>query len=351
MKKIILLIFFFFVLPISANADVRVVAHLIDAQIEVAGGMRVRELIIVEGTTNVFSRTINYRHLAEVWDGETINFNNGTIYNGFSLENVRVSAFEVEDTINFSAFSYHIDFFNEGEGNPKTFNYTSNELGATYNIYQTIQNERIGFYLEYWVSNVVVIHNDIAEINYSFKNLNIGAEYTLIRVLIPFATDNEKYAFWVHGSSGSILTELRNYEDNAIGFTVQSDNISSTLRFRMALPREQIMVALNLNHSKVDGLEEIKRVEDRLAEYSTRYHDLFKQMLIIISSIYLITSLILLKFKENSIFIIYLILGLVIITFNYLFAFHILTIYLMILIPIMIKCIQFLLRKKISNKS
>ena len=345
MKKVILLILFLIAVPTSVNAEdnSRVIKHLIDAQIEIAGGMRVRELIIVEGDIDSFTRRINFRHLGTDWDGETADFNNGTIYNGFSLENVRISAFPVTYTIDFELFGGELEFFNElditnREGNGYTYN--TNELGATYNIFTDNEYGRFAFYIEYLVSNVVVIHEDVAEINYIFKNLDIGAEETMIRVLIPFATDDDVYNLWVHCPARTVLNELKNSNDEVAGFIAQTSNMQTELRFRMTLPLEQIMIPLYLNHSGVEGLEEIQRVENDLItafNFSRRALNTFRYILITLSVIYIICSLVLIKFREKSIFILYGVLGLILMFFNYLFEFHLLWIYLIILAPIIIK--------------
>ena len=71
MKKFFLLLLLFF--PITVKAEVKVTTHLIDSEIEIAGGLRVKELIIFDGNISDFSRTINYKMIDEIWDKKTIN--------------------------------------------------------------------------------------------------------------------------------------------------------------------------------------------------------------------------------------------------------------------------------------
>jgi len=310
--------------------EVKILKHLIDARIEIAGGMRVRELIIVEGQTDSISRTINYKLVPGTWDGETIDFENGAIYNGFSLENMRVSVFPVGETIDFDSLnneeSEFLEEFDPENRDQPFYRFIPNELGGNFRIYHPVQNERLGFYIEYLVSNVVVIHEDIAEIHYRFNNLAIGAEQTWIRVLMPIPTDDEDHHLWVQGPSRTVLSELINDQEENMGFLVQIENLRTSITFRMTMPLEQMMIPIYLNHSEVNALADIINLENnRLTDYEQARLTLdnFRIIIIAIGIIYLITSFILIKYHDKAIFGLYLSLGFLLMFFNLLFSYHI----------------------------
>ena len=54
MKKIFVLIIMI-MFPIVVNANVKVLTHCIDAEIEIGGALNVKELIIVEGDADVIN--------------------------------------------------------------------------------------------------------------------------------------------------------------------------------------------------------------------------------------------------------------------------------------------------------
>ena len=84
MKKIIIFIILLF--PLMVNAEVKVVSHLIDAEIEVGGALNVKELIVVEGEGDYLQRTLNYYSFGNKhWNSsDEVDLDNGIIYNGQS---------------------------------------------------------------------------------------------------------------------------------------------------------------------------------------------------------------------------------------------------------------------------
>ena len=176
MKKILLFIILLF--PLMVNADLKVTSHYIDAEIEIAGGLNVKELIIVEGEGDFLYRTLNYYSFGDkhFQVGDEVNLDNGTIYNGQSISINSVGAFEVTNKIDFNAFKDNVkEYFSEFDiKNPKdsTYSYEDNKDGTgSLKLNYPVKNKKIAFYINYIVTNVVVKHNDVKEINYSFNNL------------------------------------------------------------------------------------------------------------------------------------------------------------------------------------
>lgn len=348
MKKIIL--FLLLLLPISVNAEVKVLTHLIDAEIEIAGGLNVKELIIIEGNTKEFSRNINYKMIDEVWDQKEINFKSSSIYNGYSLENIKVSAFKFEDDIDFN---YKVDkFFNEFKPNTKDNNFytkVNNKLGTNLNInYNTSKNDKTVYYVEYLVANVIVSHNDVNELNYTFKNLNYNADNTLIRVILPYPTDSDLFKIWLHGPSNGELSFLANDNNEKVGILSSFPNIKTSVNVRLTLPKEHIGIDMYLNKTKTDALNKIMKIEDaKLNKENFGINSLktIKYIIIFLSIIYLVSSLMLFKYNYKNLNIMYIILGVIISLFNFILKYNIIFIYFIILFPITI-----ILIKKLNKK-
>lgn len=348
MKKVLLL-FLLLICPIVVKAEVIVTDHLIDAEIEIAGGLRVREMIVVEGTTNSFSRTLNYKMINENWDQKKINFKTSPIYNGYSLENVKVATFAAPKTIDFNAFPESINYLkvlNLKQTQDEFYNVLQNELGITYDIHKKIPAEKYVYYLEYIVSNVVVVHEDILEINYTFKNLSYDAKNTQIRVIIPYATNDETYQLWVHAPARTRLNELVDPSGEKVGFLAEIANLKTELNFRMTLPKEQVSIDLYLNHSGVNGLSAIQKVEaDK--QNNNNLLNIIKYIIIVIGLIYSLGSLSFLKYKNKIIFSIYFGSGLIIMLANFLFKFNFIYLYLILVLPIIMMLIKI---KKVKGR-
>ena len=342
MKRVLLL--FLLLIPLSAKAEVNITNHLIDAEIEIAGGLRVKELIVFDGNTQDFSRTINYKMIDDVWDRKTINLNDGPMYNGYSIENIKVAVTTSPNDINFDIFKEDIDNYLpvlDPKNTTKSF-YTNikNSLGSTINIHSVSKEEAIAVYIEYIISNVIVVHNDVEELNYTFKNLNIGAGNTIIRLIIPYSTDSDAYNFWVHGPSSGALQELVTASGEKIGVITEFANLKNDVNFRMTLPKEQVGIDVYLNKTNTDALDKILKIENAKLKNNDKVLEVIKYSLIIVSIIYVIGSFILIKYHDKSIFLLYMLLGAILTLFNFIFKYHIIYLYFILLFPLIIKLIN-----------
>ena len=341
MKRILLLIIL--LIPISVKAEVKVTTHLIDAEIEIAGGLKVKELIVLDGNIKDYSRTINYKMINEVWNQKSINLKSSAIYNGYSLENIKVSVLKAPKEIDFDKIPKDLDYINELDPKNKNKNFYTNiknDLGATINIHFEGKEEKIAFYIEYVVSNVIVVHEDILELNYTFKNIGIGASNTLFRVIIPYATNSKEYNYWLHGPANGSLKELVTSSKEKIGILGEFPNLKKEVNIRMTLPKQQVGIDIYLNKSKIAALDKILKIESSNVKKQSNNKSvlkIIKYVLITISIIYLLGSFILIKYHDKSIFILYLILGVILSLFNIIFKYNIIYLNFLILIPVFIK--------------
>lgn len=348
MKKILL--FLLLLIPTVVNADVKVLTHLIDAEIEIAGALKVKETIIVEGDTKLFSRNLNYKMIDEVWNKRDLNFKSSPIYNGYSLENIKISAFKASGEIDFN---HEVkSFFNELDPTKKSENFytkVNNKLGTNINInYDTSKNEKTAYYIEYLITNVIVAHNDVNELNYTFKNLNYNADNTLLRVIIPYPTNSDLFNVWLHGPSNGELNYLETENKEKVGIISSFPNINSSVNVRLTIPKEQVGIDIYLNKTKTDALSKIKEIENSRLDkqnFSSKSLIVIKYIILILSIIYLISSLLLFKYHAKNLNILYLVLGIMIAIFNFIFKFHIVYIYFIIFVPLII-----LLIKKLNKK-
>ncbi|MDD4187655.1 MAG: DUF2207 domain-containing protein [Bacilli bacterium] len=342
MKRVLLLILL--LIPINAKADANITNHLIDAEIEIAGGLRVKELAIFDGNMEDFSRTINYKMIDEAWEQKDINFKESPMYNGYSIENIKIATLPAPSKLTFDIFKEdNLNYLSLLDPKSKTKSFYTNiksSLGSTINIHNESKEKKTAYYIEYVISNVIVVHNDVLELNYTFKNLDIGASNSIIRLILPYSTNSDLYNFWVHGPKSGALQEVNTSSGDKIGVITEFSNLKNEVNFRMTLPKEQVGIDVYLNKTNTDALDKIIKIENTKLNNNNQILKIIKYALIVVSIIYVIGSFILIKYHDKSILLLYILLGIILTLFNFIFKYHIIYIYLILLIPLIINLIN-----------
>ena len=104
MKKVLIFIVMLLI-PLSVYAnDYKVTNHIIDTEVEIAGAIKVKELIVVEGKIDYLNRKLNYYSFGtKAWDGkEAVDFEGSSFYNAPSVSINKVSAFKLTDKIDIN---------------------------------------------------------------------------------------------------------------------------------------------------------------------------------------------------------------------------------------------------------
>jgi hypothetical protein len=356
MKKILIFLILLMA-PFIVNADsYKVESHLIDSEIEIAGGLHIKELIVVTGDTDHITRTINnYSFDGGKWDG-SVNLNNGTIYNSEKIVELHVSAYKTTGTIDFSSLSAGVNsYFSEQDPKnlKKTEVYTikDNTGSSTINIfYPTKKGEKVAYYLDYVVSNVIVKHLDVKELNYTFKNLDMNTNQTILRLIIPYPTNDSKYHIWVHGNQKAKVNEVLDSNKQKLGIIGQFPKESKEINVRVTLPQDQVGIDVSLNKSNIKALNKIIAIEKDKKSNTIKSNKINKYMIYVlygIGLIYILSSIVLFKYHNNLLFTFYILFGLFLYVFNYLFKYNSIYLYLAIIVPLVIKLITYL---KDNNK-
>jgi hypothetical protein len=93
-KKILFSIISFFILPIVSfavsNVNYDISNYYIKANILENGDMKVKELIVLDGSFNGYERTINFKNNA-LDSYDEINFEHSSIYNFDGIKDVKIS--------------------------------------------------------------------------------------------------------------------------------------------------------------------------------------------------------------------------------------------------------------------
>lgn len=264
----------------SINYDIT--NFLIDATIESNGDLSVQELIVLDGNFNGYVRELQYKNTKlDNYEPGNINYANSAIYNAEGIKNVILKTRNVtKEEINFDTFNKDFKTLTKvvSEKNASNGNYIyrkDNNIHS-YKMYQSADDESIAFLISYTIDKAVVIHNDIAELYWTF----IGNGFTdqinnlQIKVHTPFNSSENIY-FWFHGD----LTGESNQIDNqTILAQMKSLDQKSVIDARIVFPKELITSPERLRNSESDAFQDIWKIEEELIESANRKRELMRKV-------------------------------------------------------------------------
>ena len=181
------------------------------------GSIKVRELIKMNGEYNGMDRTILARSLYNNTRSYTINDikGNNDLYDGDEIINLRVGSISDDGELTFDDFNRSVNYFDEvsyaSNGDSKKYTNTY-YMGEDYlKIYNPSDLDEI-FYIEYTVTDVVVVHEDIAEL--AWNTLGDGYRENIgdyeVKVVLP--NSDSDYRVWLHGPLNGEIERTNNKE-------------------------------------------------------------------------------------------------------------------------------------------
>ena len=258
MKKILLfLILLFSPLIVSASTEL----YYIDAIIKEDGSMDVREIKILKGEYNGIETVLSYKNdsLAD-FDGNQNSFEGSKIYNASSLSDIKVYSVpknlvsETDGLLDENSLVpfRQVEIANNGDFGVFTLDFS----GRTIRAYQP-SSYRHASVITYHLSDVVVLHNDIAEIAWDFigRNYKETIENLVIRIKLP--RDSEELRVFSHGPlNGS------NKIVNKSTVMAEYPNLQAGKAVDVRVVFDKSLVNLATKKSEVTGLDKILAVEE-----------------------------------------------------------------------------------------
>ena len=272
MKKYIIFILFLFI-PFVVNAEINydITDYYVSSEVEIAGGIKIKELLVLNGTFNGYQRDLVYQNSSlPKWEAGNINFEKSSIYAGSSIEKLKVSMFKVRNSVNFDTMDDIAEYSSEATkatlGDKDVYTIEDTVDGKNVKMYMPANNEKIAFYLEYVVTNAVVIHNDVAELYFPYigDKFSDKIENVKLRVFIPTPDSSKYFKIWAHGPLNGTLDIYKNENNENIGLLATTSNLSANTGFdiRMTFDKSIIDIQEFLNHSNQDAFDEILKVEE-----------------------------------------------------------------------------------------
>lgn len=272
MKKIRFILFSLFImlLPIFVYAD-GTTRYYIEVNVLDNGDAEVKELKLMDEEYNGYKTDIRYKSNGLTkFDGSKSSFEGSDIYNASALTDVKV--YDVKfTTTDFSIINNKNREFvlvNSAEkGDYGVYTKTTNSEGIEILSYQPSVYKRASL-VTYTLKDLVVVHNDIAELAHDF----IGTDYQedisnlIIRINLP-SSSKELRIF----SHGPLNGKNRIIDDKSVEITYETLDKENAVDGRVVFDKSIVPNATK--KSNVDGLGKILEVEKERANYANKLRE------------------------------------------------------------------------------
>lgn len=265
MKKVIAVILsFLFFLPVTVYAQYRISNYRIDITILENGDIDVLEAFEMSGKYNGFERIINYKSNFNSYYGNLLSSTgDGSIYNGSGITLNEIRGIDFDSTKTLLELQENGDIFHRendaSKGDYGVYTIDKRENGETYFIYNPNKMNK-DFFLSYTLKNMVIAHQDVAELGYNiFTELKENVDSLEIYVHLP--NNQEVLRTWAHGPyQGNIET----IDLETVKISVDSLSAEETMDFRLVFDKE--VVPMTDKVMEDTALESILTSEEKLAE-------------------------------------------------------------------------------------
>ena len=272
MKKIRFILFSLFImlLPIFVYAD-GTTRYYIEVNVLDNGDAEVKELKLMDGEYNGYKTDIRYKSNGLTkFDGSKSSFEGSDIYNASALTDVKV--YDVKfTTTDFSIINNKNREFvlvnSAAKGDYGVYTKTTNSEGIEILSYQPSVYKRASL-VTYTLKDLVVVHNDIAELAHDF----IGTDYQedisnlIIRINLP-SSSKELRIF----SHGPLNGKNRIIDDKSVEITYETLDKGNAVDGRVVFDKSIVPNATK--KSNVDGLDKILEVEKERANYANKLRE------------------------------------------------------------------------------
>lgn len=208
MKKryLLFLLLIFILLPVKARGyDID--KFYMDITVADNGDIHIKELFKLNGDYNGFERIIINKNSTMSFDGTLESYENSSIYNGDNVRILQVKGIPFSNEYDFKTMNekgnqFINEFANIGEYGKYTID--KKDFGTILEIYNP-SNYKNYFYIEYIIENVVVVHNDVAEIYFNIFSDEMRESIKELVVNVNLPKESKEVLIWAHGPySGEI---------------------------------------------------------------------------------------------------------------------------------------------------
>lgn len=254
MKKSLLLLILLFLIPMGVSAlepNYRIDGFYVEADVKENGDMLVKEQILMKGSFNGYVRDL-YRGSIALTSASDIELQricevNPSIPGDFDLD---------IDTVD--CFSEQL-YAEKGDSYVYTLNQISNGISLT--MYNYTPSGSKYFYIEYLLKDVVVLHNDVAELYWKFIGSEFSDDIAAVKITINLPDKASDLRVWAHGP---VNGEIDKYDGNKIVLKVDDLYANTFVEARATFDKD--IIPYGTKNSGVDSLSSILDEEQKWAD-------------------------------------------------------------------------------------
>lgn len=269
MKKFFLGLFIFLIAPFMVEAiDYDITDFAVKAYIKPNGDVEVNEIIVLNGTFNGYERDLDFR--------PSLNdkYESSTIYQGSGIEDISIKGkyvssfsdalFEDNSFINFAQVS--------SASNGEMAKYIRSNLssGLRLRMYYKASNQKVAFYLKYTIKDLVVKHEDVAEIYFPFIGdaFEDDIKSVDIKVYLPSSDTSDYMRVWAHGA---LSGEVEKIDNNYLHAYAKNIDAGEVIDVRMSFDTN--LVPLAKKKTNQNYLDKILAVEEKRADDANKLRE------------------------------------------------------------------------------
>ena len=273
MKKIVLF-FFFLMMPtfVSAYSNYDIVKESIDINIQNNGNLKVKEYIVLSGTTTYLEKDIIYKN-SRLSYHSPMDLQSDALYNakGLDEDTVSVASYVANDSLDKQSFQKLTKAYYDNDAVNKEYTTKMLQNGKSYHIYNEVKDETVVYLFEYTILDAIVYHNDIAELPGFFIDAILlpNTNEVTINITLPGKDMSEKFRLWVH-SLGT--TEIHYTNNDTVQIRSLNGKPVSTFDFRLIFSNNLVNEVIEDKRSHINAYQNIVDLEQE--DYRTKKEDL-----------------------------------------------------------------------------
>ena len=250
--------------------------YYIDLTVEANGNVTVEELFVLEGSFNGYERILNFQNrYAPTFDGSLTSFNGSDIYNGDALIIEEVRSINVSSHTDLKSLLGTGTIFHQSSyvttGDYGKYTVTNKLDGKKVRIYNPSSRGERGFYIKYVITNMAIIHNDVAEIGFNlFTEQSEDIDNLEMHIHIP--GNQDELRAWGHGP---LYGETKNLSQEEILLTIEDLDAYQAVDIRFVFDKSVVSESHKI--SGVEGLTSILQIETEKAEEANRIREQAKE--------------------------------------------------------------------------
>lgn len=291
MKKkglIALLFFMILIFPVTVFAKDSTKRMYISMDVLEDGSIAVVEVAELSGEYNGRLRSLVYQNTSlKQFTGEFDDFKGSSIYNGSGITDLKVCDTSLDfDENNLGSCEKEYRKVNyASEGMSGVYEETTKLNGVDLKIYNPSSRNR-AFYLSYTIRDVVVVHNDVAEIAWNILGDSYLEDIDDLKVWVNLPQKDSDFRVFLKGSEKTLNGEVTRKNDQTAYIYYNFLGAYNPITVRMIFDKSMVPYATKF--SGVEGKENILKVERDAAEEANKIRNRIKQQNAIIIGITLI---------------------------------------------------------------